>query len=62
MVVPYQFYQEIILFFNSLEKKKMKENERELLFLVNGDFFKNVREYIIPRRSLVTIYSIKTGT
>ena len=34
----------------------MKRNERELLLLVNGDFFWNVRECIIPRCSLVTVH------
>ena len=35
----------------------MKGNERELLFLVNGYFFMNVRECIIPGLSLVTIHT-----
>ena len=35
----------------------MKGNERELLFLVNGDFFRNVRECIIPHCFLVTIHT-----
>ena len=33
----------------------MKGNEKEKLFLVNDDFFRNVNEYIIPRHSLVKL-------
>ena len=34
----------------------MVENKKEKLLLMNVDFFRNVRECIIPRRSLVTIH------
>ena len=39
------------------KKKRMVENEKKKLFLVNGDFFRNVKECIILRRSLVTIHT-----
>ena len=29
-------------------------NKKENLYFMNSDFFGNIREYIIPRRSLVT--------
>ena len=35
----------------------MKGNKNELLFFVNGNFFRNVRECIIYRRFLVTIHT-----
>ena len=41
-------------------KKRMVGNEKEKLFLVNGDFFfRNVKECIIPRHSLVTIHTLR---
>ena len=39
MVVLYQIYQRMILFFIILQKKKMRRNERKNIFLMNGDIF-----------------------
>ena len=40
-------------------KKEMVGNEKKKLFFMKGDFFKNVKEYIIPRRCLVTIRTLR---
>ena len=58
MVIPYQIWQGIILFFNSLQKREwkgMRENYYSLWMVI---FFRNVRKYIIPRRFLVTIHTL----
>ena len=49
----------MILFFISQQKKGMKGSEREKLFLVMVIFFKNIRECIVLRRSLVTIHALR---
>jgi len=58
MVVPYQIWQGIILLFNSLQKKEWKGMRRNYYSLWMVIFFRNVRECIIPRRSLVTIHTL----
>ena len=57
MVIPYQIWQGIILFFNSLQKREWKGMRRNYYSLWMVIFFRNVRECIIPRRSLVTIHT-----
>ena len=48
----------MILFFGSLQIKGIVVNEKKKLFLMNGDFFSNVKKCIIPRRSLVTVHAL----
>ena len=47
-----------VLYF-SIKKKGMVENEKEKLFFMSYDFFRNVTKCIIPHRSLVTIHSVE---
>ena len=57
MVVLSNIWQEIILF-SFLLKKEIVENEIEKLFFMKGDFFRNIRECIITRCSLVNFLSM----
>ena len=47
-----------VLYFST--KKGMKRNKEEKLFLVNGDFFWNDKEFSVPFHSLVTIQSLRS--
>lgn len=44
-----------VLYFST--KKRMRRNEKKNLFIVNGNFFRNIKKCIIHRRSLFTIHT-----
>ena len=46
-----------VLYFST--KKRMGRNKKKKLFLVNGDFFGNDKEFGVLLRSLVTIQSLR---
>ena len=62
MVIPYQIWQGIILFFNSLQKREWKGMRGNYYSLWMVIFFRNIRECMIPRRSLVTIHTLNVSS